>query len=177
MRLAFCVDGYAGQAGVEVRQDAAGDVRGTAHLPPGTDPAAVRDQVARVLSLDHDATEFVRVGERDPVIGRLQAAAPHLGRGAHPRRREPDPGPRPRRAGSRWLAWDDGRVSACSRVRALPAGGQRGTALRHVVVPVKGKIFATVPPGEEFLHVFVDEADIAWFKDPAGNILSVLQPR
>ena len=24
---------------------------------------------------------------------------------------------------------------------------------------VKGKIFATVPPGEEFLHVFVDEAE------------------
>ena len=78
MRMAFCVDGYAGQAGAEVRQDAAGDLRGTAHLPPGTDPAAVRDQVARVLSLDHDATEFVRVGERDPVIGRLQAAAPGL---------------------------------------------------------------------------------------------------
>jgi DNA-3-methyladenine glycosylase II len=78
MRLAFCLDGYAGQAGVEVRQDAAGDVHGTAYLPPGTDPAAVRDQVARVLSLDHDASEFVRVGERDPVIGRLQAAAPGL---------------------------------------------------------------------------------------------------
>ena len=78
MRLAFCVDGYAGQVGVEVRQDAAGDVRGTGYLPPGTDPAAVRDQVARVLSLDHDATEFVRAGERDPVIGRLQAAAPGL---------------------------------------------------------------------------------------------------
>jgi DNA-3-methyladenine glycosylase II len=78
MRLAFCVDGYAGQAGVEVRQDAAGDVHGTGYLPPGTDPAAVRDQVARVLSLDHDATEFVRAGERDPVIGRLQAAAPGL---------------------------------------------------------------------------------------------------
>ena len=38
MRLAFCVDGYAVQAGVEVRQDAAGDVRGTGSLPPGTDP-------------------------------------------------------------------------------------------------------------------------------------------
>ena len=281
-------------------------MRGTAYLPPGTDPAAVRDQVARVLSLDHDATEFARVGERDPVIGRLQAAAPGLrpplfyspyeaaawavlsarrparqmmqvralltathgavfelageqlaalptpdqllgvdsfpgipadriprlhgvaqaaldgrldadrlqGEGpeaamtglqalngigpfysalivirgtgfadvlpvGEPRvldlaarlyqldappseaefralaqpwkplrtwaavliraRREPDPGPRPRRAGARWLAWDDGRVSACSRVRALPAGGQRGTALRYVVVPRTGQ--------------------------------------
>ena len=71
---------------------------------------------------------------------------------------------------------------------------------------VNGKIFATVPPGEEYLHVFVDETEaeasvaedppvpllwprlppprnspppphIAWFKDPAGNILAVLQPR
>jgi DNA-3-methyladenine glycosylase II len=78
MRLTFCVDGYTAQAGVEVSQDAAGDVHGTAYLPPGTDPALVRDQVARVLSLDHDAKEFARVGERDPVIGRLQAAAPGL---------------------------------------------------------------------------------------------------
>jgi DNA-3-methyladenine glycosylase II len=78
MRLAFCVDGYTAQAGAEVSQDAAGDVHGTAYLPPGTDPALVRDQVARVLSLDHDATGFARVGERDPVIGRLQAAAPGL---------------------------------------------------------------------------------------------------
>ena len=66
MRLAFCVDGYAVQAGVEVRQDAAGDVRGTGAPAAGHRPGAVRDQVARVLSLDHDATEFVRVGERDP---------------------------------------------------------------------------------------------------------------
>ena len=78
MRLAFCLDGYTEQVGVEVRQDAAGDVHGMAFMSPGTDPAAVRAQVARVLSLDHDAAEFVRAGERDPVIGRLQAAAPGL---------------------------------------------------------------------------------------------------
>ena len=78
MRLAFCLDGYTEQVGVEVRQDDAGDVNGMAFMSPGTDPAAVRAQVARVLSLDHDAAEFVRAGERDPVIGRLQAAAPGL---------------------------------------------------------------------------------------------------
>ena len=78
MRLAFCLDGYTEQVGVEVRQDDAGDVSGMAFMPPGTDPAAVRAQVARVLSLDHDAAEFVQAGERDPVIGRLQAAAPGL---------------------------------------------------------------------------------------------------
>jgi DNA-3-methyladenine glycosylase II len=78
MRLAFCLDGYAGQVGVEVRQDAAGDVHAMAFMPPGTDLGAVRAQVARVLSLDYDASEFVRIGDRDPVIGRLQAAAPGL---------------------------------------------------------------------------------------------------
>ncbi len=75
MRLAFCVDGYRDQAGVEVRQDAAGvhcTIEGTG------DAAAVDRQVARVLSLDHDGGAFLEVGRRDPVIGRLQAVAPGL---------------------------------------------------------------------------------------------------
>jgi hypothetical protein len=35
---------------------------------------------------------------------------------------------------------------------------------------VKGKIFATVPPGEEFLHVFVAEAEAATYvaEDPVA---------
>lgn len=78
MRLAFCVDGYREHAGVELRQDDAGDVHCVVHASPRADPDAVRRQVARVLSLDHDGEEFVRVGRRDPVIGRLQAAAPGL---------------------------------------------------------------------------------------------------
>src|SRR5262249_13741303 len=78
MRLAFCLDGYADQVGVEVRQDDDGTVRGTVHGRPDLDIDAVRDQVARVLSLDHDGEEFVRIGERDQVIGRLQRIAPGL---------------------------------------------------------------------------------------------------
>lgn len=77
MRLAFCVDGYQHQAGVEVRQDEAG-VHGTIHAPGGAAPAAVQRQVARVLSLDYDAAGFVRAGERDPVLGSVQKAAPGL---------------------------------------------------------------------------------------------------
>jgi DNA-3-methyladenine glycosylase II len=42
------------------------------------DIEAVRRQVARVLSLDHDGAAFVRIGDRDPVIARLLAAAPGL---------------------------------------------------------------------------------------------------
>jgi DNA-3-methyladenine glycosylase II len=76
LRLAFCVDGYRGHAGVELRQDADG-VHGTLAAPV-PDLAVVRDQVARVLSLDHDGLGFLEVGERDPVIGLLQRAAPGL---------------------------------------------------------------------------------------------------
>ena len=75
MRLAFCLDDFSGHAGVEVRQDGTG-VHCTFEGPGK--PEAVRRQVARVLSLDHDATGFVAVGDRDPVIARLQAAAPGL---------------------------------------------------------------------------------------------------
>ena len=75
MRLAFCVDGYCEQAGVEVRQDEDGVhciVAGDADL------GSVRRQVARVLSLDYDGAAFARIGQRDPVIARLLAAAPGL---------------------------------------------------------------------------------------------------
>jgi DNA-3-methyladenine glycosylase II len=77
MRLAFCLDGYQHQVGVEVRQDQAG-VHGTVYRPGGTDVDAVRRQVARVLSLDYDAAGFLQAGERDPVLGSVQAAAPGL---------------------------------------------------------------------------------------------------
>lgn len=78
MRLAFCLDGYASQVGVEVRQDDAGRVQCTAVGTDEADLDAVSGQVARVLSLDFDGEEFTRIGQRDPVIGRLQAIAPGL---------------------------------------------------------------------------------------------------
>jgi DNA-3-methyladenine glycosylase II len=89
MRLAFCTDDYGGHVGVEVSQDGmteagpasdgTGEVRCVVHRDAaGTDLGAVRRQVARVLSLDHDGAQFLQAGERDPVIGRLQAAAPGL---------------------------------------------------------------------------------------------------
>ena len=75
LRLAFCVDGYSEHAGVEVRQDE----RGVHCVVSGEpDVNAVRRQVARVLSLDHDGKAFARIGDRDPVIARLLAAAPGL---------------------------------------------------------------------------------------------------
>jgi len=78
MRLAFCVDGddYRRQVGVAVSQDVDGAIRG--EVVGDADLGTVRAQVARVLSLDHDAHAFVRIGERDPVMARLLAAAPGL---------------------------------------------------------------------------------------------------
>ena len=82
MRLAFCLDGHPDeQVGVELRQDPNPDsVSGAVHaVVHGDGPLdAVTAQVARVLSLDHDGAEFLEVGRRDPVIRRLQLAAPGL---------------------------------------------------------------------------------------------------
>ncbi len=80
MRLAFCVDGYQGQAGVSLTQeDADGEVLGTITATTGGAPTpAIVAQVARILSLDHDARSYAALGDTDPVIARLQAARPGL---------------------------------------------------------------------------------------------------
>lgn len=74
MRLAFAVDGFAGHAGVLLRERADGTIEG--EVQGGCDVATVREQVARILSLDHDGVAWLAVGERDPVIGRLQREHP-----------------------------------------------------------------------------------------------------
>lgn len=78
MRTAFCLDGngYRHHVGVALTQDEGGSVHG--EFEGEGDPEDVRAQVARVLSLDHDGREFVKIGERDPVMARLLAAAPGL---------------------------------------------------------------------------------------------------
>jgi DNA-3-methyladenine glycosylase II len=80
MRLAFCVDGYASQVGVAVRQDEHGIVHGevTGKAGAPVSAATVAAQVARVLSLDCDARSYAALGERDPVLAKLLAAAPGL---------------------------------------------------------------------------------------------------
>ena len=79
MRLAFCLDGMRSQVGVVLREDGArlaGEIVGHAGAEPAVD--AVRAQVARVLSLDHDARDYEAVGQRDPVVARLLEVAPGL---------------------------------------------------------------------------------------------------
>jgi DNA-3-methyladenine glycosylase II len=75
LHLAFVPDGSELAAGVCLRQPdeaVVGEVFGEA------DPGAMRDQVARILSLDVDGTGFPEVGRRDPVVGGLQDRWPGL---------------------------------------------------------------------------------------------------
>ena len=77
MRLAFAVDGGVGHAAATLRQpEPDAPVHIEIATSGGPDTRAVIAQVARILSLDHDGEEFLRVGERDPVIGALQQAHP-----------------------------------------------------------------------------------------------------
>jgi DNA-3-methyladenine glycosylase II len=71
--LAFRLDGCFDAVAVALEQRGdvvVGEVRGT------RDVDAAARQVARVLSLDHDAAGWAALGARDPVIGRLQAEKP-----------------------------------------------------------------------------------------------------
>jgi DNA-3-methyladenine glycosylase II len=75
MRLAVCLDDFSTQVGVELTQSGA-SVHAT--VVGSGEPAVVRRQVARMLSLDHDARDFLNVGQRDSAIRELQATAPGL---------------------------------------------------------------------------------------------------
>ncbi len=76
-RLAFVVHGGRGHAGVAVRQVAPEELELTIEAAPPAVDAVVR-QVARIASCDHDGEAFVALGEHDPVLRRLVAAAPGL---------------------------------------------------------------------------------------------------
>ncbi len=78
MRLAFRLDGgFETGVGVELRQDGP-RIHGAAHGVLSCQVPAVTAQVARVISLDRDATGYDALAGRDPVLARLMAAAPGL---------------------------------------------------------------------------------------------------
>ena len=80
MRMAFCLDGdYERQVGVEAEQF--GDrlelrVHADGDRLSDTEVAALRKQVARVVSLDHDGEAFHRLCLSDPVLARVHNKAP-----------------------------------------------------------------------------------------------------
>lgn len=75
LHMAFVPDGGAEAVGVCVREEdgvIVGEVWGDAPV------AQIRDEVARILSLDVDGAIFPAVGERDAVVGALQRRYPDL---------------------------------------------------------------------------------------------------
>jgi DNA-3-methyladenine glycosylase II len=76
MRLCFAADGSGSATGVVLRQSGDGTIAGDVH---GDTPVELaREQVARILSLEHDGTAWEEAGGRDPVLGDLQARFPGL---------------------------------------------------------------------------------------------------
>jgi DNA-3-methyladenine glycosylase II len=75
LHLVFVPDGRERAAGACVREE---DGAVVIEVVAAEEPDAARRQVERMLSLDVDAREFPAVGERDPVVGRLQARFPGL---------------------------------------------------------------------------------------------------
>ncbi len=74
LELAFLLDSFDG-AGAVVLRERDGVVHGEVREGPED---TVRAQAARMLSLDLDGSAYAAVGERDPVVGALQAARPGL---------------------------------------------------------------------------------------------------
>ena len=75
VRMTFLLDGSFEPVAVDLRFEAGrlrGEVAGTRDLE------AAANQVARVFSLDADGTEYPKVGDRDPAVGRLMRALPGL---------------------------------------------------------------------------------------------------
>jgi DNA-3-methyladenine glycosylase II len=74
LRLVFRLDGTFAPVGVALREAANGDIHG--EVSGAGDVDKVKAQAARILSLDHDATDFARLGEREPAIGSIQQTLP-----------------------------------------------------------------------------------------------------
>ncbi|HYL41512.1 MAG TPA: hypothetical protein VET90_09400, partial [Candidatus Binatus sp.] len=70
--MAFPVEGWQGSAAAHVTQDEDGVVVVRQVTTGDADPQVARQQVERCLSLDVDGVGWPAVGQRDPVIGRLQ---------------------------------------------------------------------------------------------------------
>jgi DNA-3-methyladenine glycosylase II len=75
--MAFPIEGTNDSAAVELRQEADGRLVARSDVSHSRLAAAER-QAARSLSVDHDGSDWPAVGDRDPVIGRLQSEYRYL---------------------------------------------------------------------------------------------------
>ncbi|MGI9149294.1 MAG: DNA-3-methyladenine glycosylase family protein [Chloroflexota bacterium] len=71
--MAFPVEGWHTSAAVIVRQDARGVLTGEVHHAQDEDAESAWRTALAALSADVDGAGFQLVGQRDPVVGRLQA--------------------------------------------------------------------------------------------------------
>ena len=76
MKLAFAVDDFEHYAKVDLEQEGDGVV--TAEVESDAPLEIVEKQVKRILSLDGSGSEWLKVGESDPVVGRMQREHPGL---------------------------------------------------------------------------------------------------
>jgi DNA-3-methyladenine glycosylase II len=75
MTVAFCLDGTFAPAAASAWWE---DGALCGHVSAGADAAAITRQLARMFSLDVDASEYPAVGRRDTAIGRLMQRHPGL---------------------------------------------------------------------------------------------------
>jgi DNA-3-methyladenine glycosylase II len=135
MRLAMCLDDFSTQVGVELRQPGR-SVHAT--VVGSGEPEVVRRQVARMLSLDHDARDFLAVGQRDPAIGELQATAPGL---------RPPLFASPYEAAI-WAVISSRRAAKQATIVRDRLGAQHGR-----ILPVAGQDTAALPTPSQLLRV------------------------
>jgi len=76
MKLAFVTDDFRNHALVSINQLPNGDLTGT--IESEADRDLVLGQVRRILSLNASGTEWIAVGEDDPVLGAMQREHPGL---------------------------------------------------------------------------------------------------
>jgi DNA-3-methyladenine glycosylase II len=70
--MAFPVEGWRTSAAVVVHQDDAGVVSGEVFGADAQDAESAWRTALAAVSLDHDGSGFAEVGQRDPLVGRLQ---------------------------------------------------------------------------------------------------------
>jgi DNA-3-methyladenine glycosylase II len=134
-RLAFCLDSSWEQVGAVVSPAGPGAVRITV---VGGPVAAVAGQVARVLSLDVDATGYDALGAADPLVGALQQARPGL---------------RPPLFHSAYEALCWSVLSARRPARQMAQVRERLAGAHGGVVELAGEGLAVFPSPEQLLRV------------------------
>jgi DNA-3-methyladenine glycosylase II len=153
LRLAFALDGTGAAAGIALREED-GVVAGET---AGAGPAeAVAAQAARILSLDRDGAGFAEVGERDPVVGRLQRRHPGL---------RPPLFPSPFEAGVWAILSQRTQFRQSLRIRERIAQSRRGR------VEVAGRALAPFPGPAELTDLETVEglslARVEWLRELA----------